>query len=238
MLRNEVISYKPDLVIMLLIHNDFNESFQFKPGVYTSSFLKLKIDNNAVIEEIQPEPYVAPWYNFLRKTATWRYLAYRQKVKFQVLKDIILGDIITGKAFADIKNDESEYQANIEVSNINEHIPEIKIATDYLFREIKSVCDKNNIEILILMDGNRDGIYNNIGTGHSYETGPLKLNSIAGSMALKYDINFIDMHPIFENDYSINHKSFTFLNDGHWNSYAHKYVADVIYKYIAQHSIY
>src|SRR5918995_5517430 len=43
-LQREALDFRPDWVVVSLIHNDFTESFEFKPGRYTSSFLKLSIN--------------------------------------------------------------------------------------------------------------------------------------------------------------------------------------------------
>ena len=42
MLRREVLSYKPDIIVITLIHNDFDENFRFLKTRYASSFMKLE----------------------------------------------------------------------------------------------------------------------------------------------------------------------------------------------------
>jgi lysophospholipase L1-like esterase len=37
-LGREALDFRPDWVVVSLIHNDFTDSFEFKPGRYTSSF--------------------------------------------------------------------------------------------------------------------------------------------------------------------------------------------------------
>ena len=44
MLRREVSAFKPDLVVVLLIHNDFDESYRFLKTRYASAFLKIGVD--------------------------------------------------------------------------------------------------------------------------------------------------------------------------------------------------
>jgi len=236
MLRNEVMVYKPNLVVVILIHNDFNESYQFMPGVYTSSFLKIKIEENTVIQEIQPIPYDTPWYSTLRESAIWRYLVYRRQIRFQLIRDIILGHNFIGNAFAGIEKTKSKkYQANNDISTLNEQRIKNELVTDYIFRHLKDVCKKNEAELLILIDGDRDSIYQNLKKDKIYRTGALILNLIARSMAQKHNIHFIDLHPILAKDFSIHHKSFTFPREGHWNSYTHDIAADIIFRYIKKH---
>ena len=40
--QREVLSYKPDIVVIPLIHNDFDESYRFLKTRYASSFMKLE----------------------------------------------------------------------------------------------------------------------------------------------------------------------------------------------------
>ena len=220
-LRKEVLQYSPDLVIVNLVHNDFDESYEFKPGVYTSAFMKLRLENDIVAKEVDPIPYDKPWYNWIRESATWRYLAYRQKVRFQALRNILLGNNKNGK-----------HQANIDVSIVEKKAKNNQIITDYVFRNIKNICDKNDISLLILMDGDRGSIYKNIEANQLYDNGVLRLNRMATNVAKKYNIEFLDLHNVFEEDYSKNTKLFNFANDAHWNSYAHGLVADAVVRYI------
>lgn len=69
MLRKEVLKFKPNLVIVNLIHNDFNESYTSVGGVFKSAFLKLKIKNGEVSQEITPKKLQPPWYNLIRNNS-------------------------------------------------------------------------------------------------------------------------------------------------------------------------
>ena len=57
MIEREVSRYGPDWIVVLLVHNDFDESFRFVSGRYTSSFLKLRLDQDRVVGEIAPSPW-------------------------------------------------------------------------------------------------------------------------------------------------------------------------------------
>ena len=58
MIEREVLSYRPDWIVVVMTHNDFDEMFQFVQGRYTSSFLKLRVTDGKV-EEIPPVPWKA-----------------------------------------------------------------------------------------------------------------------------------------------------------------------------------
>src|SRR5262249_7548620 len=80
MMEREVAQYRPDWIVVLLIHNDFDESFEFVQGRYTSSFLKLRLANGKVTEEIAPAPWRPGAADWVRRTAIARYMYYRWQV--------------------------------------------------------------------------------------------------------------------------------------------------------------
>ena len=222
MLRKEVLKFSPDMVIINIVHNDFNESYSTVGGVFRSSFLKLKIENNKVTQEIAPIEYQAPWYSWIREgSATWKYLAYRQQIRFDVLRNLILG-----------KDHTIEYRANIDTKRLKEDLKNNAIITDYLLNQIKEICDSTGIELIVLMNADNESIYEKDKLGKISNTSILTLNKIATAAAKKHDIHFIDLHGLFEKEYSINKKRFNFINDGHWNEYVHNLVADILEEYI------
>lgn len=200
MLRNEVARYQPNLIIIILVHNDFNESFDYQRGVYTSSFWKVKIENGKVIKEISPKFFQTLWYSPIRNySAIWKYLAYRQKVKFGTLRNLILNN----------KQEKREvYQANVSVSTVIRN--KNKLLADFIFREIKQYADNAGTDVIIAIDGDRQSIYLNENIDQLYETGALNMNLIAKSSAHDNMIRFIDPHPIFEKTYRKNAEKFEF----------------------------
>lgn len=223
MLRNEVGKYRPDLVIIVLVQNDFNESYDYTRGVYASSFLKVKIENGMVTDEISPIKFQAQWYEPIRdNSAVWKYLAYRQKVKFGVLRDLILGK----------PEKQEQYQANVPISAVKRNKDKNKILADYIFKKMKGYTDSIGADMIIVMDGDRQSIYSGKNTDQLEDTDVLNLNLIAKSSADQNNIHFIDLHPVFEKAYRENAKKFEFPSDGHWNAYAHQIVANAIFQYM------
>lgn len=221
LLRKEVVLYRPDLVVVILVHNDFQESYQLKPGVFTSSFLKLKLTDRAVLQEIAPQPYKPAWYSGIRRLSTWRYLVYRQKIQFQTIRNVILG-----------RQNEAVYQANVDVRHIAENNADNRIATEYIIKHMKAVCEKMDSTLLIVIDGDRNSIYRQKESDELYKEGALSLNSITRDAAKKYAAHFIDMHPVFEKKYMAYQQSFNFKTDNHWNAAGHSLVSATIADYI------
>jgi hypothetical protein len=223
-LRREVAAYQPNLGVVILIHNDFNESYQYvRQGViFASSFLKIKIANHAVAAEMPPQPFQKRWHTVLKeRSATWRYLALRQQIRFQFLRDLVLE-----------QNAEEAYQANITVSSLEGNRVDNELAANYVFREMKRWADERGIKLLLAMDGDRNAIYNNLNEAALGETGALSLNALAKKAAQQNGIDFIDLHPVFKDDFAQNHKMFNFEMDGHWNAYGHRVAANAIFHYI------
>jgi hypothetical protein len=218
-LRKEALKYAPDLVVIIVVHNDFDESYLPTPGVYTRSFLKIRIANGVVAGEVLPVGYQRPWYAIVRNSAAWRYLAYRQQIHFSSLRNLF---------FWKQRQERHTYQANIEVSGLDTKMASNKLVTEYIFREMKELCKRKNTQLLIVMDGDRNGIYKSGDHVGAKPRGALMLNRMAKSVAEKYHIEFIDLQPVFQDDFTINHKRFDFSCDPHWNTYGHKVVANTI----------
>jgi len=218
--RTEVVNYSPDLAIFVLIHNDFEESYNFELGRYTTSFLRLKLESGRV-EEIAPRKYERPWYSWIRGSATYRYLVDRQHLNIQSVKN-----------FVNYYRFKTEFQANIDVSNVGDRARFDELATDYVFRRIKEIAESRSIRLLMVMDGDRRSIYKGVPSDRLYARGALMLNKMAQRLAKKYNIAFIDLHPVFEENYRLNKKSFDFENDTHWNEYGHEIAARAIYQHL------
>ncbi len=232
LLRHEAKKYQPDLIIIVLVHNDFNESYEYAAGVYTSSFLKIKIANGKVVDEILPKRYQKQWYSPIRDfSATWKYLAYRQKINFGALKGVILNQKREKKKGEDL------YQANVRLSDIIKNRSKNDLLVNYVFKNIKQYVDNTGADVIIVMDGDRQSIYQGKDTKKLYESGALNLNLLAKLSARKNELHFIDLHPIFASAYHKNGKKFEFQCDNHWNYYGHKTVANAIWQYMRDNNM-
>ena len=74
MLRREVLSYKPDIIVITLIHNDFDEDFRSLKTRCASSFMKLeRVEGTDTVREIPPTPFQPGLADILRRSAAFRY---------------------------------------------------------------------------------------------------------------------------------------------------------------------
>ena len=212
MVEHEVVRYRPDWVVVLLVHNDFDESYKFKPGRYTSSFLKLRVENGRVTGEIPPQPWQPGAIEWLRRTATARFFLYRWQVRPEFLVDLLLPRARAGP----------DYAGNTEIAAVLADRPGVEAVTDYLFGRFDATVYAMGARLLLAMDGDRFAIY------HGSDSQALALNRIAAATALRHDIPFVDLHPAFAADWQNEHRRFDFDADGHWNEHGHEIAAAAI----------
>lgn len=219
--REEVLAYSPDLVVFVLIHNDFDESYNIELGSFATSFLRLDVMNQEV-SEIAPEPYKRPWFWWIRRSATYRYLVEKRGVNIQGIKDLV-----NRFRFRRV------YQANIDISDIDRRSVLDERATAYVFRRIAELAEAR-MEVLLVMDGDRGSIYAGRDSAGLYAEGALRLNAMAEQVAAEESIPFFDLHEVFERDYAQNQRMFNSARDRHWNEYGHEVVAKVIHEYVTE----
>jgi lysophospholipase L1-like esterase len=228
MLRREVCRYSPDLVIVNLVHNDFSESYRFKQGVYASSFLKLKIENGRVVQEIEPREHVKPWYSAIRHgSATWRYLAYRQQVRFQFLRDLLLDKAAgspAGAAGAPVAGPPPTPKTEPDRDDD-------LVATQYVVTQLRLKAAECGADLVLVMDGDRSSIY----AGRTEPSS--NLNAIVNSVTEQQGIPLVDLHEVFLSDYLKHHERFNFEADYHWNKRGHAIAAHAIAKLLTERAI-
>jgi hypothetical protein len=234
-LRQEVINYAPNLVIIIIIQNDFMESYEMVPGRYYSSFLKLKVVDGEEIQEIPPSGYHESFVEYItRISTTLRFL------RMQLRNAVQLKNLFDTYFFSDARKAKpANYQANIDISELDQKKEKNIRATEYVFQEFIKLQKLKKFHLLLLMDGDRlrqddqQNIYQSTVTKERSYNGALSLNLLASEAAQKFGIPFIDMHPVFAKDFQLHHKRFEYHTDTHWNENGHKVVAQTIYQFIA-----
>ena len=151
MIEHEVVHYRPDWVVVLIVHNDFDESYKFKTGRYTSSFLKLRVEEGRVTGEIPPVPWRPGALDWPRQTATARFFLYRWQVRPEFLVNLLLP-----QARASIA-------ANTGITGVLADRESVAAVTDYQFGRIGATVHAMGARLLLVMDGDRFAI---IGSGN------------------------------------------------------------------------
>lgn len=206
--RNEVLQYKPDIVLIPLIHNDFDETYRFLKTRYASSFMKLKIDDDGSIEEIPATDFSPGLADLLRKSATFRYLYYETNLYLKVK------GLVSRLFWGGDEDYSPEYiQSAVDIRKIKDH-KRNKQAAIYVIDELKKLGATHNFKLAFIMDGVREGIYNDRDISE-YEVA--KLNDIARDVTTKLDVPLVDMHQVFAQDFAAFGEKFEYDYDWHWN---------------------
>lgn len=214
-MKDEVMRFHPDLVVVLLIHNDFVEDMEIDPN--KPFFSELKVRNGKVIGEVAPYTVVSPTFGLrakLFRLNMTRYFFFDRRISMP---------------FFLRKNYSNEVmQDHVDIRVMKARHEDIRAAAEYTLRRMKTLCDRKHARLLVMIDGYRELIYDGGSAPENYRTGVLSLNRMASEIAHELDIRFVDMHPVFESDYRKNKKKFNFDTDIHFNEYGHRIAAETI----------
>lgn len=222
MLENEALQYKPDIVVIQLIHNDFDETYRFLYGRYASSFMKLNLSGET-IREIPPASYKPGLIDLLKHSRTFRYLYYQTGLALTVRRLINKED----EKEKDEKPPKHGFiQSAIDVRNIREH-EKINKATRYVFERLRELSQQKGFKLLLTMDPVREAIYAG-NRASEYEAN--SLNEIAQKTAKEVGLSFLDLQSAFTADYKKNSQRFEFPWDWHWNKHGNETAGKAIAK--------
>jgi lysophospholipase L1-like esterase len=218
MIEREVLAYRPDWIVVVLVHNDFDEMFQFVQGRYTSSFLRLRVEGGK-IEEVPPTPWTPGLSEWTRHTATARFIYYRWRVRIDAIRDLFLP---SARAATE------RYEANVAVEPVLRELPTIRATTDYVFARLAALAQREGTRVILAVDGVRAAIY----SGRPSDI--LTLNRLCAELADRHGLAFVDLHAAFAADWAASHKRFEYDVDYHWNEYGHAVAARAVARAIAE----
>ena len=208
-LRREVLKYKPDVVIVPLIHNDFDESYRFLKTRYASSFMKLKKAPDGQVLEIPPADFRGGSADILRASRTFRYLYYETGL-YLTLKKYISRYYWGGN---EEWSDEFISSA-VDIRKIRDH-KHNRFFAHYTMAKMKALAEREGFKLAFFMDGVREAVYAGKSVAH-YEVG--RLNAIAADVTRDLSLPFLDLQRMFTDDYARNGKRLEFSYDWHWNA--------------------
>ena len=169
-------AFKPDLVVVQLIHNDFDESYRFLKTRYASAFLKIGVDEEGRPREIAPVDFAAGRADTLRELNTFRYLYYKTGAYLR-LKSLVSrlwwgGDEDFAPEFV---------SSGVDIRRIADHAKN-RFFARYVLSEMKTLSRQDGFKLAFAMDGVREAIYAGR-SADSYEVH--KLNGIAGDLTTR-----------------------------------------------------
>lgn len=218
-LRREVLAYKPDVVVVPLIHNDFDESYRFLKTRYASSFMKLTRGPDGSVVEVPPADFRYGLSDSLRGWRTFRYLYY--KTNFYLYAKGWVNRLFWGGN--EVWSPEHISSA-VDVRKIADHQAN-RFFARYVMSEMKKLARSHGFRLAFVMDGVREAVY--AGKRQSdYEVG--MLNMIAADITRELDLPFLDLQETFARDWQKNRQRLEFSYDWHWNAHANRLVAGAV----------
>ncbi len=221
-LRNIAPQYSPDLVVINIIHNDFKESL-YGYGRKDNWMLSFTDGHFA---EMMPRPVSnLSFKRFIRKFALVRYLVVNLNL-FKTSK------IIKRLFYAETRR----YEANVNTKDLDIFANRefLKQMLEYVFKEYAAVAREYDFKLLLVMDTNRQPIYNG---DDPKTTRVYMLNKATAEVTERLGIPFIDLTETFQETWKAKGKRIEHDVDGHWNSLGHSVVADRVCKWIISNKL-
>ena len=224
MLRREVRQYKPDVVVVSLIHNDFDESWRFLKTRYASSFMKIGRYASGSPLEIAPADFDGGSADVLRQLATFRYLYYETNAYLR-LKGLVSRHFWGG----DEDWKEEFISSAVDIRKIADH-EQNRFAAHHVLAQMRRIASEEGFTLLFVMHGVREAIY--AGKPRS-EWAVAKLNDLAAELTTDLGLPFLDLQETFAADYAVHRTRFEYPFDWHWNKHANHLVGTAIARRLA-----
>jgi hypothetical protein len=209
MMRHEVRQYQPDIVVVLLIHNDFDETYRFLKTRYASSFLKIGTSDAGRPMEIAPADFRGGGSDVLRNLNTFRYLYYKTGAYLK------LKSLVSRLWWGGDEEFKPEFVSSaVDIRRIADH-GKNRFFARYVLSEMKALAREEGFKLAFAMDGVREAVYSGKPL-ESYEVH--KLNLIARDLTSELDLPFLDLQATFADDYRREGRRFEFPFDWHWNA--------------------
>lgn len=211
--------YNPDLYIINVVHNDFEESiFGWNPqNTPYSLFNTIEIDHDTLVKEVLPlypdsriherEPFL---FYFWDNSSFLRYLVTNIEIQSAFHK----------------KDITENFEMNANLVALNSKREQIYLVTNYILRRFSEEFISKRV--IFVMDAPRDHIYNN----NVESSKVVFLNHMMDKLCDKWQLEFIDLTPLINEDYHKYNIRFESKWDNHWDEYGHRFVAKVLYKYL------
>jgi hypothetical protein len=219
MLRHEVRGYRPDVVIVQLIHNDFDESYRFLKTRYASSFLKIEVSEDGAFREIEPADFTPGAADLIREFNTFRYLYYKTDA-YLALKGLVSrlwwgGDEEFAPQFI---------QSGVDIRKIADQ-GRNRVVARYILEQMQALAREDGFKLAFAMDGVREAIY----AGKPPESYAVHaLNVIAQDLTRGLNLPFLDLQETFRQSYARDGHRFEFAYDWHWNALANRVAGEAI----------
>jgi len=228
MIEEEVLTFRPDYIIVNLVPNDFLESIENGGGTYWSSFSRLEVTQEGAVLIRSPEIYAKPMTWWIKQSAMFRYFWVRYQVRPPGLKQL-------WRKIFDADTEKPVYVGNINVDAATDL--RIPVIVDYVFARFAELSKEQRVKFILLMDADRSLIgRDSVDLNRRVESRLAPLYALVRKIAKRHEIDFIDLTNVFVEDFERYEVPIEFPHDGHWNAYAHRLAGETLGEFL--HSTY
>jgi len=211
-LMRHTAQYAPDLYIITIISNDFDQSIEGQGFKY---FWKYRMNTDGSIEEVPPVPFSVP-----SRVDQWR------GDNIAILR-YINGNLMLQTRFHLWAEARREREPKT-LEQIRAEENAIRMVTDYSIREYLEVARSHESDLLLVMDTDREAIH----TGQPISPDWQHLHSLVNDAAEEVGVDVIDLTEAFTEDFETHGERLGFTVDPHWNSHGHDVVAETVSNWI------
>jgi hypothetical protein len=204
--------FKPDVIVVNVVHNDFDESLtSVKHFPY---FLGIDIDSGRPRESRLARDSIRAKTStkIFFASATARYLWQNLDLGGKVIERI--EPRMTREAQA----------ARAARPGVPDASTDIYKAADYVMTQF--VRENPGKELIFMIDAPRKDIY----AGTIAESEVLWMNQLLRQLCLRAGSRFIDLTEPFNSKYQQDHQMLSGSQDYHWNTEGHRYAGEVLYQ--------
>lgn len=211
-------NFEPDILIINLIYNDFDESITQLTG-RGNPFWTCELQKDSSFQMSPPEinDNYKTIKNWAVKSALFRYLIYNIHIHKWKKRKLRL-------------NRDNYHLYTDRHEKVEKHKAVIEKMILFVLTQFKNQFPDKRI--IFMMDGPRRAIYND----WYKQSSLIWLNDFCRLTCQKLGFEFIDLIPHFVKDYQQNKTNFEFPEDNHWNAYGHQFVSKVLFEYLARDS--
>ena len=223
LIKNKVITYSPNIIILAFVPNDFKENVKFNLFDVKNGAL-IRNPPQKITSLLKLRNYIS-WHSHLYS------LVYSSIIDNQKLRDFFIKAKLLNPPY---KNPNTDFDSLIYLNSKNQEFDYTVNKTLFLLNAINNIAKKNNIELVIFLVPTREQVDNNKMKDYikSNKLPFEKLNITKVQeiiMAVqKENVIIIDPLDLF-NKYNKNN-TFYYNVDGHWNAKGHQFAADILYE--------
>jgi len=207
-------TYHPDMMIVNIVSNDFNESFaQFHTRSRFHYFME---DDHGNLQPQLVSSYRPSWLReILSHSALVRYAYFHLRVTDIPRNIKRLTRSLPGRSRStpppsiSSPSSKKKCQGNLEFS---------QRAVDAFLHLLPKHAGLPPGSILLVLDGQRLSLYRGL---HKQDACFESMRHYVSEHAERMGYEVLDMHPVFKDDFQAHRQRFEFTHDAHWNTRAH-----------------